>query len=158
MFEQRTITQVPYEWEIIKPAVRPDYRQAAYALLRLVFGMLFLVAGIGKFVRGIGNFEAGLESQFAGKLPLVLLKPFGYALPFAEVIVGALIIAGLFNGIALVICGLELMVLTFGLLVAGDTANAAHNVQYAFVNFVLLWFAADYNGYSLDRMIHGHPK
>jgi hypothetical protein len=33
----------------------------------------------------------------------------------------------------------------------GDLPTVAHNVQYALVNFALLFFA-DYNGYSLDRL------
>ena len=55
-------------------------------MLRITFGVNFLMGGIGKFMMGIGDFEAGLEKQFAGKLPVMLLKPFGYALPFAELI------------------------------------------------------------------------
>jgi thiosulfate dehydrogenase [quinone] large subunit len=82
----------------------------------------------------------------------MLLKTFGYALPFAELIVGALIILGLFNLLALVLSGLEMVVLTFGIIVAGDAPTAAHNTQFALVNFVLLWFAG-YNGYSIDRLI-----
>lgn len=33
----------------------------------------------------------------------------------------------------------------------GDAPTVAHNVQYALVNFVLLYFA-DHNGYSVDRL------
>jgi thiosulfate dehydrogenase (quinone) large subunit len=157
MFEQRTLSHADYEWETEKVAEYPIYREAAYALLRVAFGVIFLFSGIGKFVSGIGNFEAGLETQFAGKLPMFLIKPFGYALPFAEVIVGALIVFGLFNLFALVVSGLELIVLTFGVVVAGEFPSAAHNVQYALVNFVLLWFA-NYNGYSIDKLIHGRRK
>ncbi|HJZ67502.1 MAG TPA: DoxX family protein [Blastocatellia bacterium] len=156
MFEQRTLSHTAYQWETKAPAAI-GYREIGYALLRVTFGVNFLMAGIGKFIMGIGNFEAGLEKQFAGKLPLILLKPFGYALPFAELIVGALIVLGLFNLLALVLSGLELVVLTFGIIVAGDAPTAAHNTQYALVNFVLLWFAG-YNGYSIDRLIRARSS
>jgi len=151
MFEQRTLSHTAHQWET-KALAATGYREIAYALLRITFGVNFLMGGIGKFMMGIGDFEAGLEKQFAGKLPVMLLKPFGYALPFAELIVGALIILGLFNLLALVLSGLELVVLTFGIIVAGDATTAAHNTQFALVNFVLLWFAG-YNGYSIDRLI-----
>jgi thiosulfate dehydrogenase [quinone] large subunit len=153
MFEQSTLPRATYDWETEKTAFVPRYKEAAYALLRLTLGVIFLFSGVGKLMAGVGNFEAGLETQFAGKLPLVLIKPFGYALPFAELLVGMLIVLGLFNLFALVVSGLELIVLTFGTVVAGEFPVAAHNTQYALVNFVLLWFA-NYNGYSLDRLTH----
>jgi thiosulfate dehydrogenase (quinone) large subunit len=125
--------------------------EAAYALLRVAFGVVFLTAGIGKFMMGIGTFATGLEQQFAGKLPAVLVMGFGYTLPFAEVAIGALLVFGLFNFAALVLAGLLLITLTFGTIVEGEVATAAHNVQYALVNSLLLWFAA-HNGFSLDRL------
>jgi hypothetical protein len=39
----------------------------------------------------------------------------------------------------------------------GQAPTVAHNLQYAFVNFVVLWLS-DLNGYSLDRLIHGQAK
>jgi thiosulfate dehydrogenase [quinone] large subunit len=128
-----------------------NHREAAYALLRVTLGVVFLFNGIGKFMGGVGNFAAGLEKQFAGKLPSALVLPFAYALPFAEVLFGALIVLGLFSAVALVLSGLLLVALTFGTVMQEEFPTAAHNVQYALVNFALLFFA-DYNGYSLDRL------
>jgi thiosulfate dehydrogenase (quinone) large subunit len=130
------------------------HREIAYALLRVTLGVIFLFFGIGKFVGGIGGFAAGMEQRFAGKLPSVLVLPFAYALPFMEVLFGALILLGLFNSIALVLSGLLLLALTFGTVMLGDAPTVAHNLQYALVNFVLLWLA-DYNGYSIDRLRRG---
>jgi uncharacterized membrane protein YphA (DoxX/SURF4 family) len=53
-----------------------DYREAAYASLRVTLGFVFLTTGIVKFVSGIGNFAAALQQQFAGKLPMVIVTPF----------------------------------------------------------------------------------
>jgi thiosulfate dehydrogenase [quinone] large subunit len=130
-----------------------DYREVAYALLRVTLGLVFLTTGIVKFVSGIGNFAAALQQQFAGKLPMVIVTPFAYALPFVEVTVGALLILGLFNAIALVIAGLLLMVLTFGKTAVNDSATVAGNLSYVLIIFVLLWLAG-YNDYSIDRMRH----
>jgi thiosulfate dehydrogenase [quinone] large subunit len=128
-----------------------DHREAAYALLRVTVGVMLLFYGVGKFLGGVGNFAGGMAGRFAGKLPAALVLPFGYALPFAEVTVGALVLLGLFNVFALSLSGLLLVALTFGTVMLGDAPTAAHNVQYALVNFVLLYFA-DYNGYSVDRL------
>ncbi|HYG79971.1 MAG TPA: DoxX family protein [Pyrinomonadaceae bacterium] len=133
-----------------------NHREIAYALLRVTLGVIFLFYGIGKFMGGIGGFATGMEQRFAGKLPSALVLPFAYALPFMEVTFGALIVLGLFNSIALVLSGLLLLALTFGTVMLGEAPTVAHNLQYALVNFVLLWLA-DYNGYSIDRLRRGGP-
>lgn len=152
MVTQRITSQETYDWTTAEILATPAYRQCAYALLRLTLGTLFLFAGIGKFTGGIDAFASRLEQQFAGKLPSLLVVPFGYALPFVEVAVGLLLVLGLFNVVALAVSGLLLAALTFGTVVSGDFPSAAHNVSYALVNFVLLW-TADYNKYSLDQLL-----
>jgi thiosulfate dehydrogenase [quinone] large subunit len=131
-----------------------NYREAAYALLRVTLGVIFLFYGIGKFMGGIGNFAGGMNQRFSGKLPSALVLPFAYTLPFMEVLFGALILLGLFTSVALVLSGLLLLALTFGTVMLGDAPTVAHNLQYALVNFVLLWLS-DYNGYSIDRLRRG---
>jgi thiosulfate dehydrogenase [quinone] large subunit len=132
-------------------------REIGYALLRLTFGVVFLFSGIGKFRGGIGNFAGNMLQQFSGKLPAVLVQPFAYMLPFAETILGALIVLGLFTTVALSLSGLLLVALTFGTVMLGEFQIVAHNVQYGLVNFVLLWAFA-YNRYSLDQAIRGGPS
>ena len=134
--------------------VASNYREAAYALLRVTLGVIFLTTGIVKFVMGIGTFAAGLQQEFSDKLPMFIVTPFGYVLPFMEVTVGALLVLGLFNMIALALAGLLLMVLTFRKAAVNDGATVAGNLSYVLIIFVLLWFA-DCNSYSIDRRRHG---
>jgi thiosulfate dehydrogenase [quinone] large subunit len=128
-----------------------NHREAAYALLRITFGVVFLFNGIGKLMGGVGNFVGGMNQRFAGKLPAFLVMPFSYTLPFAELILGALIVFGLFTRLGLVLTGLLLAALTFGTVMLADFGTVAHNTQYALVNFVLLWLV-DLNRYSLDSI------
>jgi thiosulfate dehydrogenase [quinone] large subunit len=130
-----------------------NYRETAYALLRATMGVIFLFFGINKFISGIGGFVGNMNQQFSGKLPAFMVMPFAYTLPFGEVIGGLLILLGLFTRAGLIISGLLLIGLTFGMVILGQAPTVAHNLQYALVNFVLLWFS-DLNGYSLDRLIH----
>jgi len=130
-----------------------SYREAAYALLRVTLGVIFLTTGIVKLAYGVGAFAAPLRQQFAGVLPTFVVTPFAYALPFVEVAVGALLAAGLFNGIALVSAGGLMTALIFGKTAVNDSATVAGNLSYALIVFVLLWLA-DYNGYSVDRLRH----
>ena len=129
-----------------------NHRECAYGLLRLSFGVIFSFFGIGKFIGGIGNFVGGMNQQFAGKLPAAMVMPFAYAIPFCEVVAGGLIVLGLFTRIGLTISGLLLIGLTFGVVILGEAPTVAHNLQYALINFVLLWFV-DLDRYSIDRLL-----
>jgi thiosulfate dehydrogenase [quinone] large subunit len=126
-------------------------RETAYGLLRVTMGVIFLFYGIGKFMGGLSNFVGGMNQHFSGKLPAAMVMPFAYAIPFCEVISGLLILLGLFTRVGLVISGLLLIGLTFGTVILGDPPTVAHNLQYALVNFVLLWLV-DLNRYSLDAL------
>jgi thiosulfate dehydrogenase [quinone] large subunit len=154
MLDQRTIPQTTYDWQAETRVEPIAHREIAYALLRVTLSMVFLVAGIGKFMMGIGVFAASLQQEFAGKLPMALVTAFAYALPFAEVLTGALLLLGLFNVAALALAGLMMIALTFGTAMKPDPPTMAHNVSYGLVIFVLLWLAR-YNGYSLDRLRAG---
>lgn len=140
------------------------YREMNYALLRITVGVVFLIYGVGKFMMGISVFAAGMESRVAGmesrvagKLPAVLLTPFSYTLPFAEVGIGILLVLGLFSRIALVLAGLLMIALTFGAVLIPEPPTVASNVMFALVVFVLQWLS-DNNRYSLDRLLHRSEK
>ncbi len=128
-----------------------NHRETAYGLLRVTTGVIFLFYGVGKFMGGLTNFVGGMNQHFAGKLPAAMVMPFAYILPFGEVISGLLIVLGLFTRAGLVISGLLLIGLTFGTVMLGEAPTVAHNLQYALVNFVLLWLV-DLNRYSLDSI------
>ena len=132
------------------------HRETAYALLRITMGVIFLFYGIGKFRSGLGNFVGNMNQQFSGKLPAAMVMPFAYAIPFAETILGALILLGLFTRIGLTLLGLLLIGLTFGVVILGQAPTVAHNLQYALVSFVLLWFV-DLNRYSVDGLLARKP-
>jgi uncharacterized membrane protein YphA (DoxX/SURF4 family) len=103
---------------------------------------------------GIGNFAPILEKEFTGKLPMILVSPFAWLLPFAEVLIGVLLILGLFTALALILAGLLMIALVFGTAMTGQPGTVAQNVTFALVIFVLMW-AAENNGYSLDRLRKG---
>ncbi len=123
--------------------------------MRITYGVIFLFYGIGKFMAGLSNFVGGMNQQFSGKLPAFMVMPFAYVLPFGELISGALILLGLFSRVGLILSGLLLIGLTFGLVMLGQADKVAHNLIYVLANFVLLWFS-DLNRLSLDRLFE--PK
>lgn len=131
-------------------------REIAYALLRVTVGVMFFFFGVGKFLQGLDRFASGMVQRFANSpLPSVLVEPFGYTLPFLEVGIGALLILGLFTRIALILSGLLMLALTFGVVMEPSPPTVANNATYALVIFVLLW-CADHNRYSADTWRDRH--
>ncbi len=84
------------------------HREIAYALLRVTVGIMFLFFGVGKLLGGVGGFTGGMVERFAGSfLPSPFVELFAYALPFAEVVIGTLLVLGLFNVATLTLAGLH---------------------------------------------------
>ena len=95
---------------------------ALILLSRIALGLFFLLAGVGKIIGGVGEFVQGpFAGLQPGWLPDVIAMPYGYALPFVETTVGALLVLGLFGRVAAGVCAL--LLISF-LLVIGITHKA----------------------------------
>lgn len=124
-------------------------RAVAYLLLRLTVGVMFFFYGLGKLLGGVGGFVSGLEERFAGSLPMWVVTPFGYTLPFMELLIGALLILGLFTRWTLAAAGLLMIALTFGAVMEPKPPTVADNVLFAAVIAGLLALV-EQDRYSLD--------
>jgi thiosulfate dehydrogenase [quinone] large subunit len=125
----------------------------AYALLRVTLGVNITMHGISRIQAGVGVFTAVLERQFAATpLPHFAVRAFGSALPWAEALVGLLILVGGATRIALVAGGLLILVLTFGSALHQDWEIAGLQLIYASVYSLLIAFRK-YNLLSLDRLL-----
>lgn len=127
------------------------HREIAFLFLRLTVAVIFLFYGFNKFKMGIGDFAAGFQERFAEQLPLFLLTVFAWVLPFAEVILGVLLLAGLFTVYALAGAAALMVVLTFGAVIEPNPPTVANNALLALIVFVLL-FLLNHNRCSLDEM------
>ena len=120
-------------------------------LLRVSLGVLFFFAGLNKIVGGpietaqgmIGNFE---ETY----LPVILVAPFAYLLPYIEVLLGAALIVGIFTKPMLTVAGILLIMLSLGTNVMGNPPTTANNVNYILVTVAALYFACRDNRWSID--------
>lgn len=124
----------------------------AYALLRTTLGVNIAMHGISRILAGVGVFTASLEKQFAATpLPHFAVRAFGSALPWAEALIGLLILVGGATRIALVVGGLLILLLTFGSTLHQDWEIAGLQLTYAIVYSLLIAFRK-YNSISLDRL------
>ena len=83
-----------------------EYVCAAF-LTRLFVGVIFLVAGVSKVIGGYMGFVDTLTSMFAGTwLPQVVVSPVAYALPAVEILLGIVLLIGVWSDKFLLVSGL----------------------------------------------------
>jgi len=127
-----------------------DGKSAGYAILRVALGVAFFFYGVNKFQMGVSATMEMMGRQFEKTfLPGLLVKGFGAALPSIEVVVGLLLVLGLFTRTALVVAGLVLIALTAGLAILGNAPTVASNLLFLIVIWVLLSHGDD-NSLGLD--------
>ena len=121
-----------------------DGRACGVALGRWVIGVVLLFAGIAKF-GNVSGFVGYLTSQFEKTwLPKAILVPYAHAVPFVEVILGALLILGIARNAVLFVTGLFFITLTFGQLLLSQPQVIFQNMMYTVVTAAPL-FADDYD-------------
>jgi uncharacterized membrane protein YphA (DoxX/SURF4 family) len=136
---------------------RPNVDRA-WALLfaRLVLGLIFFMAGVMKvFQLGPLNHARKYFLPFADTfLPVWSLWTMGVAIPFVELIAGALVILGLRLREALVALGFVLAVVTFGHLLRDALYEFHTHVipRLALVLFILVVRRGD-DRFSLDYLV-----
>jgi thiosulfate dehydrogenase [quinone] large subunit len=125
----------------------------AYALLRVTLGINIALHGLTRIASGTSSFAAGMTRQFAATpLPHFAILGFGYALPWAEAIIGVLLLFGAWTRATLVAGALVMAMLTFGTCLLQDWNIAGLQLIYSTVYFLLLALLR-YNRFSLDKLI-----
>ncbi len=114
--------------------------QLAYLVFRLTLGINILVHGAGRiFGPGAEAFATTTAAEFSKTaLPAGLVHAFLVVLPFAEVVLGALLALGLFTRWALTLGGLLITALVFGTAMRSDWNTVGIQMIYAIAYYLLL--------------------
>ena len=135
-----------------------DALARAWSLLfaRLVLGLIFAMAGFWKTYQlgpsaHVRRYFLPFQDTF---LPTWSLWAVGYAIPFVELVAGALVIVGYQTRPALVALGIVLVVVTFGHLLHEPLYALHEHVipRLALVLFVLL-APAEWDRFSIDQLM-----
>ena len=118
-----------------------DPRLRAYALLRFTMGIDLLVHGGIRIWHGPAKFVTWMAGQFAGTpVPRGLVVAFGWPLPFLELVLGVLLLIGLFTREALTVAFVIIAALVFGSSMRQDWPTVGVQLIYALAYFVLLTY------------------
>jgi thiosulfate dehydrogenase [quinone] large subunit len=124
-------------------------RRAAYAILRLALGVNMLLHGLVRLPH-LAAFVSGMATQFqATILPGFAVRGFGWSLPFAEGLIGLLLMLGWRTRQALVAGGLLIVPLIAGTGLRSDWPTLGSQLVYSAIYFLLLRDAS-HNGFSID--------
>jgi uncharacterized membrane protein YphA (DoxX/SURF4 family) len=139
------------EGPIMRASPGTTDRALAYLIVRLTIGASLFGHGLVRMPR-LGAFHAHMMVEFKTSiLPAPMVSACSYALPFAELIIGALLLAGALTRVAAVAAGLVMIVLIFG-----ATSIEHFNVvgeQLVHVIFLAAVIAfRSHNAYSADRV------
>lgn len=135
-------------------------RQHAYLLLRLVTGLDFFMHGFSRIFTGthLSGFASGMAKSMAGTpLPPALTLATGYIIPCVELLIGTLLLLGLFTRATLTAALLLMFVLMFGIGLKQDWNVAGQQLLYAFV-LALLLFARDPYDQSWPKLFSRQPS
>lgn len=125
----------------------------AVLVIRLGIGLLFFFAGLNKFLRGAMSVVESFAERFQDTwLPLLLVKPYAFALPYVEILFGVLLIVGFRTRLLLFLTSLLLISLGFGQLILGDGDTVFRILTYAFITAFALSLSR-YNRFSLDAYL-----
>ena len=124
-----------------------------FLLARLAIGTSFFGHGCFR-IPILYTFSDGMVKQFEHSiLPQQLVLAFSYALPFIELIIGVLLLVGLFTRYALIAGVLLMMALIFGCTSIQHYDPIQLQLTHAAFCIVLLVFVDRYNSFALGRFI-----
>jgi uncharacterized membrane protein YphA (DoxX/SURF4 family) len=129
-------------------------RAVAYLLLRLTIGASLFGHGLVRLPK-LGAFHTQLTGEFKTSiLPAILVSVCSYALPFAELITGVLLLVGALTRAAAVAGGLVMTVLVFGATSIEHFNVISDQLVHASFLAAVVGFRS-HNKYSVDHLLFG---
>ncbi|MBF2029719.1 MAG: DoxX family membrane protein [Oscillatoriales cyanobacterium C42_A2020_001] len=129
----------------------------AYLFLRLIFGINFFNHGFTR-IGDIGGFANSMVELFKNSpIPAELVRINGLLVPPVELVIGVLLLLGLFTRGALVAGFVLMMILQMGVTILQNWDTVASQLIYCIVFFVLL-AGIGFNAFSLDRVRRRSPS
>jgi thiosulfate dehydrogenase [quinone] large subunit len=120
-----------------------------YLLARLPIGMSFLGHGLERLPI-LAKFSNGMVTSFDKSfIPGMLVLPFSLGLPFVELLLGILLLLGLFTRFATVLGVITMLALIFGSTSLGQWDGVFIQLMYS-AYLVLLYYFLPYNTVSID--------
>jgi thiosulfate dehydrogenase [quinone] large subunit len=127
-------------------------QRITYLLVRLPVAMSMFGHGLERMPK-LSGFTQHMTDQFKNAvLPLAAVEVFSHVLPFIELLLGILLIIGLFTRFAAVVGVLVMLALIFGSSMIEQWENVFTQIVYGLC-FAAIYHFEPYNFYSADRLL-----
>jgi thiosulfate dehydrogenase [quinone] large subunit len=128
-------------------------QQLSFLLARLAVGMSMFGHGLVRLpkLHGFSNWMVGQFEK--SMLPEIIVTPFSYILPIAELLVGIFLLIGLFTRQALVAGSLVMITLIFGSSMIEEWGAIPSQLIHAAFFSILLIFGKSYNSFAVDVIL-----
>lgn len=136
------------------PGLKQSDISLAYALLRIVVGINYFNHGFTRIGNIPGFMDAMVGAMKGAWMPEFLVRINAALVPPVELIVGLLLILGLFTRGALIATFILMMVLMYGVTIVQNWDAATSQLIYNVI-LALLLAGVGYNRFSLDQVIWG---
>jgi len=124
--------------------------QWGFLLARLAAGMSMFGHGLVRLPK-LNGFSNWMVGQFQkSMLPDAIVIPFSYLLPFAEFVIGLLLLFGLLTRTSLIAGGFVMIALIFGSSMIEEWGAIPSQLLHAAFFAFLLCYTDQYNRFSLD--------
>jgi thiosulfate dehydrogenase [quinone] large subunit len=128
-------------------------QQLSFLLARLAVGMSMFGHGLVRLPK-LHGFSSWMVGQFEkSMLPEIIVTPFSYILPIAELLVGISLLIGLFTRPALVAGSLVMTALIFGSSMIEEWGSIPSQLIHAAFFSILLIFEKSYNVFAVDLIL-----
>jgi len=128
-------------------------QQLSFLLARLAVGMSMFGHGLVRLPK-LQSFSHWMVGQFEkSMLPEIIVTPFSYILPIAELLVGIFLLIGLFTRQALVAGSLVMIALIFGSSMIEEWGAIPSQLIHAAFFSILLIFEKSYNSFAVDLIL-----
>jgi thiosulfate dehydrogenase [quinone] large subunit len=125
--------------------------ELAYLIFRVTMGINMFTHGLARLLN-IEGFNSWMIGEFTDTiLPEFLVSISSYMIPSAELIIGILLILGLFTSRALLLGALLIAILIFGSGVKENWNVMSSQMIYA-IFFFILSYLIELNKFSMDRL------
>ena len=128
-------------------------QQLSFLLARLAVGMSMFGHGLVRLPK-LQSFSHWMVGQFEkSMLPEIIVTPFSYILPIAELLVGIFLLIGLFTRQALVAGSLVMIALIFGSSMIEEWGAIPSQLIHVAFFSILLIFEKSYNSFAVDLIL-----
>lgn len=128
-------------------------QQLSFLLARLAVGMSMFGHGLVRLPK-LQGFSHWMVGQFEKSvLPEIIVTPFSYILPIAELLVGIFLLIGLFTRQALIAGSLVMITLIFGSSMIEEWGAIPSQLIHAAFFSILLIFEKSYNSFAVDLIL-----